>query len=104
MVNRNYNELTKNNKKTVNKIQHGGREYVVTIVIYDVLIVPIAYSWDKEIYEVTVLGPSFFKNSTREVQYTAFDVGYCGEKKLREITRKNHMQKSLLPFFVSGKF
>lgn len=44
MANRNYNELTKNSKKTVNKIQHGGREYVVTIVIYDVLLVPIANS------------------------------------------------------------
>lgn len=44
MANRNYNELAKNNKKTVNKIQHGGREYVVTIVIYVVLLEPIAYS------------------------------------------------------------
>lgn len=47
MANRNYNELAKNNKKAVNKIQHRGREYVVTIVIYVVLLLPIAYSCDK---------------------------------------------------------
>lgn len=109
MANRNYNELAKNNKKTVNKIQHWGREYVVTIAIYDVLLVPIVDSCDKGAcvvpsYEVTVLGPSFFKNSTREVIYISFDVGYCGETKLREITRKIHMQKSPLPVFVNGKF
>lgn len=57
-----------------------------------------------QIYEVTVLGPSFFKNASREVLYTAFDVGYCGETKLREITRKIHMQKSPLPVFVYVTF
>lgn len=101
MANRNYNELAKNNKKTENKIQHGGREYVVTIVMYVVLLVPIAAVCPAfQIYEVTVLGP----NSTREVLYTAFDVVYCGQKRLREITRKIQMRKSPLPVFVYLKF
>lgn len=112
MANRNYNELAKNNKKTINKIQHRGREYVVTIDIYVVLLLPIAYSCDKGVCVVPSRSMrsqfsarvSLRSTIPREVPYTAMDVGYCGETKLREITRKIHMQKSPLPVFRYVKF
>lgn len=67
MANINYNELTKINKKIVSKIQNRG--YLVTIVIYVQLPVPIAYPWPSgeschivknafKIYEITVRCPS----------------------------------------------
>lgn len=111
MANRNYNELAKNNKKTVNKIQHRGREYVVKIAIYDVLLVPIADSCDKGVCVVpsrsmrSQFSARVSLRTQQEKCYTPLlTLGTVGKQNSTKSHEKSTCKNPLYPFLLMGNF
>lgn len=105
MANRNYNELAKNNKKALNKIQHRGREYVVTIVIYFALLLPIAYSCDKGVCVVPsrslrsqVSGRVSLRTQQEKCHTPLLTLGTVGKRNSAKSHEKPTCKNPLYPF------